>query len=127
ALAADPALLIADEPTTALDVTVQAQILRLLEARRAEGTALLLISHDLAVVSRIADYLYVMKDGEFVEEGPTHDVLGDPAHPYTRQLLAALPSEHARGTRLSAPAGDVPAERTRVRSREVVLAASHLR
>ncbi|MCW2830676.1 MAG: ABC-type uncharacterized transport system, duplicated ATPase component, partial [Aeromicrobium sp.] len=105
ALAADPALLIADEPTTALDVTVQAQILRLLEQRRAEGTALLLISHDLAVVSRVADHLHVMKDGELVESGPTADVLNDPQHEYTRQLLAAIPAEHARGTRLSAAAG----------------------
>ncbi|MET0930309.1 MAG: ABC transporter ATP-binding protein [Aeromicrobium sp.] len=113
ALAGDPALLIADEPTTALDVTVQAQILRLLEERRAEGTALLLISHDLAVVSRIADYLYVMKDGEFVEEGPTRQVLDDPSHAYTRQLLAAVP-------------GPRSASRRSVWSDEVVLAASHL-
>lgn len=127
ALAADPGLLIADEPTTALDVTVQAQILSLLEARKAEGTALLLISHDLAVVSRIADYLYVMKDGEFVEHGPTREVLDDPSHPYTRQLRAAVPTQQARGRRLTASDGPEPAPRPRTRSEEVVLSASHLR
>ncbi|WP_161357450.1 ABC transporter ATP-binding protein [Streptomyces sp. SID3343] len=109
AIAADPALLIADEPTTALDVTVQAQILELLAQRRADGTALLLISHDLAVVAQVADHVLVMKDGEVVESGPTARILADPQHPYTRQLLAAVPAAHARGTRLSPPAQDVPA------------------
>jgi peptide/nickel transport system ATP-binding protein len=128
ALAAEPDLLIADEPTTALDVTVQAQILRLLEERKAQGTALLLISHDLAVVSRIADYLYVMKDGQFVEEGPTREVLDDPSHAYTRQLLDAVPAAHARGTRLSASSSPaVPGSQQRVGGDEVVLSASHLR
>jgi peptide/nickel transport system ATP-binding protein len=126
ALAADPALLIADEPTTALDVTVQAQILELLERRKAGDTALLLISHDLAVVSRIADHLYVMKDGEFVESGPTRQVLDDPQHAYTRQLLAAIPSEHARGTRLSPGSGTGPIRRPPVSDR-VVLEGSSLR
>ncbi|MFE3317477.1 dipeptide ABC transporter ATP-binding protein [Nocardia sp. NPDC059195] len=101
AIAAEPALLIADEPTTALDVTVQAQILRLLDERRDAGTALLLISHDLAVVSRAADYVYVMKDGVFVEHGPTEQVLGHPSHPYTRKLIDAVPAPHQRGTRLT--------------------------
>lgn len=101
ALAGKPELLIADEPTTALDVTVQAQILDLLEAKREEGTALLLVSHDLAVVSRIADRVLVMHDGVVVEEGPTATVLTDPADPYTRSLLAAVPSASTRGTRLS--------------------------
>ncbi|MGA4544309.1 dipeptide ABC transporter ATP-binding protein [Uniformispora flossi] len=103
ALAADPALLIADEPTTALDVTVQAQILDLLARRRAAGTALLLISHDLAVVAQVADHVLVMKDGEVVESGPTRRVLSDPQHAYTKRLLAAVPVAHARGTRLSPP------------------------
>jgi peptide/nickel transport system ATP-binding protein len=101
AIAADPALLIADEPTTALDVTVQAQILQLLAERRRTGTGLLLISHDLAVVSQVADHVLVMKDGEIVEHGPTRQVLEDPQHPYTQALLAAVPVAHARGTRLS--------------------------
>ncbi|MFI6323577.1 dipeptide ABC transporter ATP-binding protein [Nonomuraea sp. NPDC050556] len=104
AIAADPRLIIADEPTTALDVTVQAQVLSLLAARKALGTALLIISHDLAVVASIADRILVMKDGQIVEEGPTEEVLGTPTHPYTRTLLAAIPSAASRGTRLSAVA-----------------------
>ncbi|MEU4571245.1 ABC transporter ATP-binding protein [Nonomuraea sp. NPDC023979] len=108
AIAADPELIIADEPTTALDVTVQGQILRLLAERKAAGTALLLISHDLAVVASIADRILVMKDGRVVEEGPADEVLPDPRHPYTRTLLAAVPSAASRGTRLSAPGTPVP-------------------
>ncbi|MCF6470310.1 ABC transporter ATP-binding protein, partial [Nonomuraea sp. MG754425] len=99
AIAAEPELIIADEPTTALDVTVQAQILRLLGERKAAGTALLLISHDLAVVGSIADRVLVMHDGRIVEEGPAPDVLAAPAHDYTRALLAAVPSAASRGTR----------------------------
>ena len=101
AVAGEPDLLIADEPTTALDVTVQAQILDLLAQRRDAGTALLLISHDLAVVSRIADRVLVMRDGVLVESGPTAEVLGNPRHEYTRQLLRAVPSAATRGRRLS--------------------------
>ncbi|WP_406675243.1 ABC transporter ATP-binding protein [Nonomuraea sp. N2-4H] len=101
AIAADPALIIADEPTTALDVTVQAQILRLLAGQKAAGTALLLISHDLAVVGSIADRILVMHDGRVVEEGPARDVLTRPRHDYTRALLAAVPSAASRGTRLT--------------------------
>ncbi|MFG1944046.1 dipeptide ABC transporter ATP-binding protein [Nonomuraea sp. NPDC048826] len=101
AIAADPRLIIADEPTTALDVTIQAQILRLLAERRAAGTALLLISHDLAVVASIADRILVMKDGRVVEEGTAREVLAAPAHDYTRELLAAVPSAASRGTRLT--------------------------
>ncbi|WP_219471231.1 dipeptide ABC transporter ATP-binding protein [Nonomuraea rhizosphaerae] len=101
AIAADPQLIIADEPTTALDVTVQAQILRLLAGRKAAGTALLLISHDLAVVASIADRILVMKDGQIVEEGPAREVLTTPAHDYTNALLAAVPSAASRGTRLT--------------------------
>ncbi|GAA3187490.1 dipeptide ABC transporter ATP-binding protein [Nonomuraea roseoviolacea] len=103
AIAAGPPLIIADEPTTALDVTVQAGILRLLAARKAGGTALLLISHDLAVVSSTADTILVMKDGRVVEQGPAPDVLASPRHPYTRALLAAIPSAATKGARLSAP------------------------
>ncbi|GAB3887101.1 hypothetical protein GCM10029964_052530 [Kibdelosporangium lantanae] len=125
AIAAEPALLIADEPTTALDVTVQAQILELFRARKRSGTALLLISHDLAVVAQVADHLLVMKDGEYVEQGPTRQVLDDPEHPYTRRLLAAVPVAHAKGTRLTVgSAAPPPVER--VASTEVVLRASNL-
>ena len=101
AIAGSPQLLIADEPTTALDVTVQAQILKLLAQRRDDGTALLLISHDLAVVSSIADRVIVMKDGAAVESGPVAQVLTDPQHDYTKALLAAVPSADSRGVRLS--------------------------
>ncbi|GAB2825405.1 ABC transporter ATP-binding protein [Actinocorallia aurea] len=101
ALAGGPELLIADEPTTALDVTVQARVLDLLDGLKAEGTALLLISHDLAVVSRLADRVAVMYGGLLVEEGPAREVLDAPRHPYTRALAAAVPSGAARGTRLA--------------------------
>ena len=104
AIALDPQLLIADEPTTALDVTVQAQILGLLEATKQRGRGLIVISHDLAVVARLADRVAVMNAGEIVEQGPTAQVLGDPQHAYTRALLDAVPSAHSKGTRL-APGG----------------------
>lgn len=101
AIALDPPLLIADEPTTALDVTVQAQILDLLELIRGRGTAVLLISHDLAVVSRIADRVAVMSDGRLVETGPTAQVLRSPRAEQTQRMVAAVPADKARGTRLS--------------------------
>jgi peptide/nickel transport system ATP-binding protein len=104
ALALDPPLLVADEPTTALDVTVQAQVLDLLEEVRGRGTAILLISHDLAVVSRIADRIAVMHDGRIVEIGTAREVLGNPRHTETRRMLAAVPVDKPRGSRL-APAG----------------------
>ncbi len=92
ALANDPALLIADEPTTALDVSIQGQILAELAAlKQAQGLALLLISHDLRIVRRYADKLCVMKDGAVVEAGRVADVFAAPAHPYTRMLLDAVP------------------------------------
>ncbi len=88
-----PRLLIADEPTTALDVTIQAQILELLnELRRRHGLAMLFISHDLAVVSQIADRVAVMYAGEIVEIGTASDVFHSPAHPYTRGLLNSVPT-----------------------------------
>ncbi|MCK1274665.1 ABC transporter ATP-binding protein [Bradyrhizobium sp. 61] len=101
ALSLDPRLLIADEPTTALDVTIQAQVLALLEETRARGKALILISHDLAVVSRMADEVLVMRDGEVVERGPAAQIFGDPRHDYTRRLIDAIPSAHSRGSRLA--------------------------
>jgi microcin C transport system ATP-binding protein len=92
ALANDPALLIADEPTTALDVTIQAQILELLATLKAElGMALLLITHDLAIVRRFADRVCVMKDGQVVEAGAVASVFGNPKHRYTQMLLATEP------------------------------------
>lgn len=94
ALALRPRLIIADEPTTALDVTVQDQILRLLRERRdTTGTAIILITHDLGVVSQICDRVAVMYAGRVVETGTTRAVLDQPAHPYTRALLAALPGQ----------------------------------
>ncbi|MGK9168484.1 dipeptide/oligopeptide/nickel ABC transporter permease/ATP-binding protein [Inquilinus limosus] len=94
AIANDPALLIADEPTTALDVTIQAQILDLLaELRQQSGMALLFVTHSLPVVSEIADRVVVMYAGEVVEEGRTREVFGAPLHPYTAALLASAPRE----------------------------------
>ncbi|MFE2410985.1 dipeptide ABC transporter ATP-binding protein [Kitasatospora sp. NPDC059408] len=101
ALAAEPAVLIADEPTTALDVGVAAQILDLLAETKATGTAVLLISHDLAVVARLADRIAVMRRGVVVEQGPADQVLRAPAHPYTRELLAAVPTAQSKGRRLA--------------------------
>ncbi|MEX0283205.1 MAG: ABC transporter ATP-binding protein [Paracoccaceae bacterium] len=93
ALANKPDILIADEPTTALDVTIQAQILDLLsELKESEGMGLLFITHDLGIVRRIADRVCVMKDGEIVETGPTAEIFDSPQHPYTRKLLAAEPT-----------------------------------
>ena len=93
ALANKPDVLIADEPTTALDVTIQAQILDLLaDLKSSEGMGLLFITHDLSIVRRIADRVCVMKSGEIVEEGPTAELFADPKHPYTQKLLAAEPS-----------------------------------
>jgi oligopeptide/dipeptide ABC transporter ATP-binding protein len=109
ALACGPDLLIADEPTTALDVTVQAQIMDLLRRLRdARGMAMLFISHDLAVVSEIADRIAIMYAGEVVETGPVAQVLAAPRHPYTAALLASRPDARHRGGRLPAIPGAVP-------------------
>jgi peptide/nickel transport system ATP-binding protein/oligopeptide transport system ATP-binding protein len=109
ALAAEPALVIADEPTTALDVTVQAEILDLLrEMRRTFNLALVLITHDLGVIAEMAHRVAVMYSGHIVEEGDVAQVLRAPAHPYTRALLASIPGTH-RGPRLHAIGGNVPA------------------
>jgi oligopeptide/dipeptide ABC transporter ATP-binding protein len=105
-----PALLIADEPTTALDVTVQAQILELLaDLRRRFGLAMLFISHDLAVVSQVSDRTAVMYAGSIVESGPSREVFTYPAHPYTRGLLNSAPSLRSdRATPLRTIEGTVP-------------------
>jgi oligopeptide/dipeptide ABC transporter ATP-binding protein len=115
ALACRPRLLIADEPTTALDVTVQAGILRLLDRlRRESGLSVVLISHDLGVLSSIADHVAVFYAGRIVESGPTRDLLGSPRHPYTRALLDALPHPEAvEGTALVAIPGSPPTPRAR--------------
>jgi oligopeptide/dipeptide ABC transporter ATP-binding protein len=108
ALACDPALLVADEPTTALDVTIQAQILELLRALQREiGMAILLITHDLGVVAQYAERVAVMYAGELVEEAPVRALFREPCHPYTRALLRALPRPGQRG-RLAAIEGSVP-------------------
>ncbi|GAA1774696.1 dipeptide ABC transporter ATP-binding protein [Agromyces lapidis] len=104
ALALDPPLLIADEPTTALDATVQARVLELLAEVRGRGTAVLLISHDLAVVARLADRVLVMREGRVIEQGTVDEVLRAPREPYTRALIAAVPAEVPRGAPLSRPA-----------------------
>ncbi|MGW6173622.1 dipeptide ABC transporter ATP-binding protein [Arthrobacter sp. NPDC055138] len=101
AIALDPKILIADEPTTALDVTVQAQILELLGRMKQRGTGIVLISHDLSVVATLADHVAVMQGGAIVEQGPARQVLYHPQHDYTRALLDAIPSEHTKGTPLS--------------------------
>ena len=96
ALANEPDLLIADEPTTALDVTIQAQILDLLkDLQRELGMALLLITHDLGIVRKMADRTCVMKDGEIVERGPAEEIFAAPKHPYTKRLIEAEPKGHA--------------------------------
>src|SRR5689334_22548019 len=105
ALANEPDLLIADEPTTALDVTVQAQILKLLKDLQARlGMAMLFITHDLGIVRKIADRVCVMKDGKIVEENAVADIFKTPQHPYTRALLAAEPHPHALQPN---PTGDI--------------------
>jgi peptide/nickel transport system ATP-binding protein len=109
ALACEPVLLIADEPTTALDVTIQAQILDLLRTLQSEsGTAILLITHDLGVVAEMADDVAVMYAGEIVERGPVADVLAAPQHPYTVGLLGSIPRLEVQRQRLSTIKGMVP-------------------
>jgi peptide/nickel transport system ATP-binding protein len=114
AIAADPDLVIADEPTTALDVTIQAQILDLFESLKDDGKSLLIISHDLAIVSRLADRIAVMNHGRIVEAGTTGQVLFSPQNEYTKLLLAAVPDGKPKGVRLSAgrtaPNNSVPME-----------------
>jgi oligopeptide/dipeptide ABC transporter ATP-binding protein len=109
ALALQPRLLIADEPSTALDVTVQAQILRLLRRLQAEfGMALILITHDLGVIAGIADDVMVMYAGQAMEYAPRRALFRQPSHPYTSGLLASLPRVEETGGRLAAIAGQPP-------------------
>jgi ABC-type dipeptide/oligopeptide/nickel transport system ATPase component len=107
ALANNPGLLIADEPTTALDVTIQAQVLQLIDRlRRQHGTTVLLITHDLGVVSQVCDRVAVMYGGRLLEVAKTTDLFARPKHPYTRALLAANPAGAPRRSRLPV----IPAE-----------------
>ncbi len=112
ALACEPAVLIADEPTTALDVTIQAQILRLIQRmRETHGAAVVLITHDLGVVARMADRVAVMYAGRIVEQGTVRDLFHRPQHPYTWGLLESIPRIDRE--RLDAPALDRRASRPR--------------
>jgi peptide/nickel transport system ATP-binding protein len=109
ALAAEPTVLVADEPTTALDVTVQAGILRLFEELRlAEDLSVILISHDLGVISALARRIYVMYAGQIVEAGESSAIVESPAHPYTQALLAARPERTERGMQLTGIPGAPP-------------------
>ncbi|MFF3563530.1 ABC transporter ATP-binding protein [Streptomyces sp. NPDC002574] len=109
ALALEPDLIIADEPTTALDVTVQAQVMELLaELQREYGMGLILITHDLGVVADVADHIAVMYAGRIVESAPVHEIYKRPAHPYTRGLLASIPRLDHKGRELYAIKGLPP-------------------
>jgi oligopeptide transport system ATP-binding protein len=110
ALALDPELLIADEPTTALDVTVQAQIMSLLaELQRERNMGLMLITHDMGVVADVADRISIMYAGRIVEEAPVYDIYGRPAHPYTKALLESIPRLDRTGSQLNVIGGLPPA------------------
>ncbi|PQO24139.1 methionine ABC transporter ATP-binding protein [Rhodobacteraceae bacterium WD3A24] len=109
ALASRPRLLIADEPTTALDVTIQAQVLELITELRTElGMSVVLITHDLGVVAEHCDRVMVMYAGQVVEEGPTAEVIADPRHPYTKGLLGSIPRIELRGQKIQPIEGQVP-------------------
>ena len=112
ALANDPALILADEPTTALDVTIQAQILELMRGLQSEtGSAMILITHDLGVVAEMADKVAVMYAGRIVEMGPAAQIFDDPQHPYTIGLMSSMPTLGARADRLVTIPGVVPQAR----------------
>ncbi|MDW4497173.1 ABC transporter ATP-binding protein [Sulfitobacter sp. D35] len=109
AMLARPRLIIADEPTTALDVTIQSQILKLMRTQIAQtGASMILITHDLAVVSEMADHITVLYCGKVVERGPTRELIEAPAHPYTRGLIDSIPDTTARHERLRQIPGSVP-------------------
>ena len=115
ALACGPRLLIADEPTTALDVTIQAQILDLMRVLREEtGTAIILITHDLGVIAEVADDVAVMYAGRIVEYAPVERLFADPQHPYTIGLLGSIPRLHSEQDRLAVIEGQVPSPTRRV-------------
>jgi peptide/nickel transport system ATP-binding protein len=108
-LALEPELLIADEPTTALDVTVQAQVLRLLrEIRNSHGTAILFITHDLGVIAELCDWVYVMYAGAVLEQGPIAELFTRPSHPYTQMLLRATPTVRSVQAELVSIPGTIP-------------------
>jgi oligopeptide transport system ATP-binding protein len=110
ALALDPEVLIADEPTTALDVTVQAQIMGLLaDLQRERNMGMILITHDMGVVADVADRISVMYAGRIVEEAPVYDIYARPAHPYTKALLESIPRVDLKGQQLSVIKGLPPA------------------
>jgi oligopeptide/dipeptide ABC transporter ATP-binding protein len=109
AIAAPPRLLIADEPTTSLDLTIQAQYLQLLEElQQKHGLAMIFITHNLGIVSKICDRVAVMYAGRIVEAGPVRQIFTSPAHPYTRALLESIPRLGARMNRLTAIEGQPP-------------------
>lgn len=109
ALACNPKLLIADEPTTALDVTIQAQILKLMnDLKEKTGTSIMLITHDLGVVAQMADHVNVMYAGKVVETAPVFEIFKNPKHPYTKGLMASMPSLSTGGERLETIEGNVP-------------------
>jgi oligopeptide/dipeptide ABC transporter ATP-binding protein len=109
ALANEPDLLILDEPTTALDVTIQAQILELVKSLRKEvNTAVLLITHDIGVIAEMSDDVIVMYGGKIMERGSVNQIIREPKHPYTKGLLASIPSIGMKGQRLNVIAGAVP-------------------
>lgn len=126
AIACNPRLIIADEPTTALDATVQAQVIALLESLRGADNALLMVSHDLAVVSRLADRVAVMRDGVIVEQGETEQVLQDPQHSYTRSLLRAARAVHFQPERKPLAVVAAESRSQSVFHGEVLLQASNL-
>ena len=109
ALCAEPALVIADEPTTALDVSVQAQIITLLKnLTRRHGAAVMLITHDMGVIAETADRVAVMYAGRVAEIGEVHELIRNPLHPYTQGLMAAIPTLEARASRLAQIPGAMP-------------------
>jgi len=109
AIACKPSLILADEPTTALDVTIQAHILELLGRIRAEmGMAMILVTHDLGLIAERADQVAVMYAGRIVEQAETRELFADPQHPYTRGLIASVPNPEEKHTRLRTIAGSVP-------------------
>jgi oligopeptide/dipeptide ABC transporter ATP-binding protein len=106
---AQPRLIIADEPTTALDVTIQSQILKLMRQQIADnGASMILVTHDLAVVSEMADHITVLYCGQVVEQGKTRDIIENPSHPYTRGLIDSIPDPSDRMARLNQIPGNVP-------------------